>query len=405
MGHLPLLFEFIRRDLHRATETQTAPNETTSIELLSSINVKDYFCLHDIQLANLDQSKEIYFIGENGDGKTILLQSILLALRGNQNQGVVIDFIKQNPFDDMELTATTADQQTYRFETNPKEQTNSYPFVFAYGVNRFRNDSDQKDTEGYLSLFSHEQYLENPVKWLQHLDYREARQLPTPVSLELAKHFLETVLNDNVVIDVNPDRVTFTERGTPLEFEQLSDGYKSVLIWLCDLIARLTESQPNVDALEHYQGIVLIDEIGVFLHPKWQVQIVKKLRSTLKQVQFLFTTHSPTIILGASRDALIYRLYKEEGQTRLSEPIPNQSLSEQMANAVLTAPFLFGLDTARSAAFEQGTDTLDTSDDYLSGIIQRLVTEQLIGKPHINQSELLTLVKKTLADYKANKTA
>ena len=60
---------------------------------------------------------------------------------------------------------------------------------------------------------------------------------------------------------------------------------------------------------------MLVDEIGVYLHPKWQYTIVRKLRSWFPLVQFIFTTHSPIVIMGASKDAAFYKVYKEGGVT------------------------------------------------------------------------------------------
>ena len=65
---------------------------------LDSVKIRNYFSIDDvgIVLNNLGEKKEIYFAGENGVGKTILLQAIARAIKGAQQIGAVIDILKQN---------------------------------------------------------------------------------------------------------------------------------------------------------------------------------------------------------------------------------------------------------------------------------------------------------------------
>lgn len=375
------------------------------ISNVSFANLKNYFSLKKITLSNLNNKKEIYFIGENGDGKTILLQAILLALKGNKNEGVVIDVVKENPHKPLLLTATDEKGTKYEYKENPKAKTHSYENIFAYGVNRFRNDSDQQDKQGYLSLFNHDQYLENPVKWLQHLDYKEAKGDHSAISLAKAKEILSNLLDGNVTIEVSPDGVIFTERGTVLKFNQLSDGYKSVIVWVSDLIARLAENQPYVDEIQDFRGIVLVDEIGVYLHPKWQYSIVRKLRNWLPHVQFMLTTHSPMVVLGASKDAVFYKVYKENGETKLGQAVENKSMAHLLANGMITSPLLFGLPDARNAAFDPKTQEIDTSDDYLYSKIHKAISQRIADQHGITEDEIMNLIKQELDAYEAETAA
>lgn len=66
------------------------------------------------------------------------------------------------------------------------------------------------------------------------------------------------------------------------------------------------------------KGIVLIDEIDMHLHPKWQWNIIRALRTTFENVQFIIATHSPIIISSAKETNLIL-LNEEQGVTYLPE--------------------------------------------------------------------------------------
>lgn len=99
----------------------------------------------------------------------------------------------------------------------------------------------------------------------------------------------------NVRIDRHPLRMTLQKRGEWLNAEQLSDGEKIYLALIGDLCHRLSLANPSGNPLEG-DGIVLIDEIDLHLHPQWQGEIASALTRTFPNIQFIVTTHSPHVI-------------------------------------------------------------------------------------------------------------
>ena len=83
--------------------------------------------------------------------------------------------------------------------------------------------------------------------------------------------------------------------GQKLHIGQLSSGERVYLVLLADLARRLQTIQPNAE-LADIPGIVLIDEIELNLHPKWQRQIIPTLTKVFKRCQFIVTTHSPQVL-------------------------------------------------------------------------------------------------------------
>ncbi len=78
---------------------------------------------------------------------------------------------------------------------------------------------------------------------------------------------------------------------------QLSDGERGILALVLDLTRRLVQANPNfTDPASDVEAVVLIDEIDLHLHPKWQRQIIQKLTKTFPRCQFIATTHSPQIV-------------------------------------------------------------------------------------------------------------
>ncbi|MBD5178688.1 MAG: AAA family ATPase [Bacteroidales bacterium] len=117
-------------------------------------------------------------------------------------------------------------------------------------------------------------------------------------------------------IELHPLRFVMTEDGVcqerTLRIEQMSDGYKIIIAMVADIAARMAEANPWMDDPLQSSGIIMIDEIDLHLHPKWQRVVVDQLTDTFPNIQFLLTTHSPIIIVGASNKAQVIHLNNNE---------------------------------------------------------------------------------------------
>ena len=87
------------------------------------------------------------------------------------------------------------------------------------------------------------------------------------------------------------------KEGMKLDIRLLSDGERGILALILDLARRLSQANPKLEnPLQDGKAIVLIDELDLHLHPRWQRTIVEKLTQTFPNCQFIATTHSPQII-------------------------------------------------------------------------------------------------------------
>ncbi|OCH54104.1 MULTISPECIES: AAA family ATPase [Vibrio] len=86
--------------------------------------------------------------------------------------------------------------------------------------------------------------------------------------------------------------------GSAIPFEHLSDGQRTILGLFCDIARRAAILNPHLggEASEKVKGVVLIDELDLHLHPKWQRRIIEDLRRVFPNIQFICTTHSPFLI-------------------------------------------------------------------------------------------------------------
>lgn len=102
-----------------------------------------------------------------------------------------------------------------------------------------------------------------------------------------------------------------------LELEQLSDGYRNLLALVLDFSRRLAQANPNWPNPLEAPGILLIDEVELHLHPKWQQTVIPNLRAAFPNTQIIVATHSPEVLTTVHREN-IYLL----GSDHVRESIP-----------------------------------------------------------------------------------
>jgi len=375
---------------------------------ISKVQITNFFSITNMVL-DFKNAKEIYFLGENGDGKSLILLAIYLAFNGSyitektdqEKTGKASDIIRSNK----ETMLSGIDDRDRDFNPHKIGYLNN---IFGYGTHRGRYSTDDAEEYGFMTLFDNNQMLINPESWLKD---RNAIELEANIqkksgeisdselyslSVSYLKKIFYELLEKNVEIIIEKAEVFFIEKGAKLRFNQLSEGYKSVIIFVSDLIFRLLKNNNQIEDAMLQQGIVLVDEIDLHLHPKWQRSIISKLRKLFPNIQFIFTTHSPSMIQGASDDSFIYRVYrnKDTGKTQVSDPYIKKDLNHLMVNSLLTSP-LFGLNDSR---LKKDNDDADTSETYLLYRINKILEDELKnkndqGKQFISDEEIDDLIQ------------
>lgn len=137
--------------------------------------------------------------------------------------------------------------------------------------------------------------------------YRLWASQPNSVELSAFNRVLSTFLDGfaEVAIEERPLRLTVKKAGARLSLQQLSDGERAFIAMLGDLVRRLALANPELANPLEGHGVVLIDELELHLHPRWQREVVEKLRASFPNIQFIATTHSPFIIQSLRPGELI----------------------------------------------------------------------------------------------------
>ncbi len=182
---------------------------------------------------------------------------------------------------------------------------------------RFTNFTTQFDEDQPLSAFEN---------WMVYLDYRIAKKNDKEARRQ--RDLGVVAINKVLPADVRFDSVTAEGRilinvdGQIVPTIALSDGYRSILALAGDLVWRLITAYPNSDDPLNEEGVVLIDELDIHLHPIWQRDIAGWLQEQFPKLQFIVATHSPLIAAGAGDGALTLRFRLESGGV-IVEPVDN----------------------------------------------------------------------------------
>lgn len=137
----------------------------------------------------------------------------------------------------------------------------------------------------------------------------------------------------------------FTRGGLHIPFPALSDGYRAFLGWVGDLLYHICTTAPSGKRLDENCGMVLVDEIDLHLHPKWQMTVLHTLASELPKIQFIVTSHSP-LLVGSLEWMNIIVMESGPMQSSVTKRIemPVHGLD---ADQVLLTDF-FGMETTRA---------------------------------------------------------
>jgi len=136
------------------------------------------------------------------------------------------------------------------------------------------------------------------------------------------------------------------EKGT-LKVDQLSDGIKNMLAMVADIAYRcaLLNAHLGADAALQTEGVILIDEVDMHLHPEWQQTVISGLTEAFPKLQFIVTTHSPQVLSTVDAESIRlihHELDEETGQLRSIAELPDAQ-SRGVASADVLA-LLMGVD-------------------------------------------------------------
>lgn len=206
------------------------------------------------------------------------------------------------------------------------QESKMWPLISYQSASRHwilaRSDANKKKRTqlhdrrcGYLGCLDKTANLQLIYDWCKQMEWSRVKNHRIPENYEIFGDMISKfmcAMNEGVISEVffHPyvEKLLYVEQGKVKEIEDLSAGYQSVLNLVLDIAYRMAILNPDAGKdIPKAEGIVLIDEIDSNLHPKWQWRIIEALTETFPNIQFIAATHSP-IIVSSCKNANIISL-------------------------------------------------------------------------------------------------
>lgn len=323
---------------------------------IESIKLKNFRCFERLSLT-LHERLNV-FLGENGSGKSsifeainILLGNIIDKLGNNTAVKTVISYEDvHNEFIDSHIEISLCDKKLItwglrsektitkgNFSTHTQldcAELESYvkniinmivlnkelklPIFLSYKSTRYTEYFYPKGEETYI--LSPKACYDDAIS--MNFDYNKFfKWFKAREDLELQKNKENTGYSDKELQSVKNaikafynfsnfsfDRETWQfvveKNSSRVFYKQLSDGERGYILLIGDIARRLAIANPALEDPLEGEGIILIDEIELHLHPKWQRMIIPGLLKTFPNCQFLIASHSPQVLGEVQKESV-----------------------------------------------------------------------------------------------------
>ena len=301
---------------------------------IESFSIQNYKCIKDLAVDCRGADGEIkqwtVLLGENNTGKTNVLRALAQLTPAKMNFKREADsefkdwYVPLGLFEGF-FSKVMSQVGGRKWGYDPKGDGYSEEpidlHIYGYGVSRYPARTALSEREGNPTetLFNSNARLSDFQEWLLQLDYSQKS------GSEKSQKRLEK-MHDLVRSDLFPGVTDFSfkkdgdnehivvvfsaGKDGDVRFEELGFGYQTTLTWLADFCKRMFELYPDAENPLHEEAVVLVDEIDLHLHPKWQRDLVPTLSKIFPNVQFIVTTHSPHV-LQSMEDVNLYVLRRD----------------------------------------------------------------------------------------------
>lgn len=370
---------------------------------IERINIDYFRGLKNVSIDALDEHVNL-FVGINGAGKTSILDAISLLFswyvarmssakgRGkdiatddislHSPNGCSIELklkggetwklyrsLKYKKTDKSDLSALNRLVTILR-EKIDNDPRAAIPVLAYYNVNRVipnryprmpRGKETETQLDAYKNCLASSQLFSDFFNWFRLGEDYENEQYKNNRSyrdrgLDAVRQAMKQMFPDYSEMRVSrrPLALLMHKGDEVFKINQLSDGEKCYIALVCDIARRLAIANPEGNPLLG-NGIILIDEIDLHLHPKWQQSVISKLTETFPNCQFFITTHSP-IVASDAKGAVF----------GISDGIISPKLTYGRKSSDILAS-VFDIDMARSlyvqSLFNEAYDFIDHRDE------------------------------------------
>lgn len=344
---------------------------------ISKLHIENIRCFKKATIDFLPEGNKSQLIpwtiilGNNGTGKSTILQCIALGLcgetsasgllreldgeiirSGESSATIQLELVENINSYDTPIVITTSIHKSPSGEEELNQVNNAIPYskIFACGYGSSRTNVGDPPAEKYsilesvYTLFNKHASLRSPETALYRIIRKgvDEKKLLNRIDNILDLPESSTKLGDTGV-KISGPWGNYTSMGS------VGDGYVAMIALAADLLNwQMLNQKENFK--DDINGILLIDEIEQHLHPKWQKRVIPLLSDEFNKYQIITTTHSPLVVIGAadltSRYCQLTLCEQNNDEVIIQDGI--QPPSDYRADQVLTS-FLFGLDSTTSS--------------------------------------------------------
>ena len=360
---------------------------TTEHSYFLSLELEGINCFKDKQILDLSNGNKQHqpwtiILGDNGTGKTTLLKALKVMQPDysyDDNYRPLLlnypQFLKNSCLVSLNFVNKIFNK-TFNFLVNnltnqkgavPHAGNDSYPFLLSYGASRRMNKKSYlkyiETNDLKSSLFDETIELINVEEWfiekfLKTKFSDEKIKKKVENQLEIVKNLLIEILPDVVAIDIKPlkevndkFKVEVKISSDWINLRDLSYGYQTITALIVDISANMMDKYYESDNPLKEPVIILIDEIDLHLHPKWQRTVIDKLSYFFPKAQFIVTAHSPLIVQaseGVNANIVVCR--KEDDRVIIDNKPEN--VKGWRVDQILTSD-LFEVESSRSKSAQE----------------------------------------------------
>ena len=310
--------------------------------IISKIKIENYRVIRSFEYEC--SSGFNVFIGINGAGKSTLLRAVTILLswfvarvKNQKGRGMVLsdeDIANGADYCLLEITLTNGIswklyKQRSTKRTKPLQvsdfshlmeytdylvEDGSLPVIAVYGVDRavsnipkrlHRGSKEMLPTAIYDDILYGHVDFRHFFEWLRDREdieneafRHDGDQFCPDKQLQAVKGAIHLTLPEygSLRVHRSPQYFSMEKEGTEFRFDSLSDGEKCYITLVGDIARHLAMANENADDPLKCEGVIMIDEVDLHLHPSWQITVLEKFRRVFPHCQFFLTTHSPHVV-------------------------------------------------------------------------------------------------------------
>lgn len=318
-------------------------------------------------------SKWTLILGENGVGKTAILEAIAIAVLGEEEAKKIHPVKKARNYINRDGGKCSITIEYLDGSKSSLRILKTKGIVFSEGANSQEllirgfghvrippRENDNNDIKHKLvevnNLFDPYYSLCDVNKYFNELSTEVIEDIGTSPFFLVSRTIRDVLpeIGDDEIVKTEDGRIQLSIKDKSVFLDELSSGYQAVIILVIDIISAIKDK--HLMDMREQPGIVLLDEIGSQLHPKWRMRIVRDLRKTFPKIQFIATTHEPLCIKSIATEEVIKMNHFE---TIALSKTNHPDIRKLRVDQLLTSP-LFGLNSTIDPDIEHKFDTYYT---------------------------------------------